>query len=114
MTSSATSSGERRRICRSLRKSQRTAVRWSMPAVVQEAHERRLEVQPGGAGGDLELTGGAGEQQLPVGQPQHPGGVAPRPPPDVGGGGDAGAPRGGGAPRPPPPPPPARRAPAPP
>src|SRR3954447_3912446 len=70
-TSIATSSGERRRICRSLTSSQRTRL---MPLLAQERDERRLEVErPAFAPLDrpLELARGAHEQELAVGDHGH-------------------------------------------
>src|SRR3954468_830165 len=70
MTSSETSSGERRRIWRSLTSSQRTSV----ALLVQERDERRLEV---GAGVLVaQLLRRAAEQQLAVGQHERAVGVA--------------------------------------
>ena len=72
-TSSATSSGERRRICRSLSSSQRMSV---APAA-QEAHERALEVDRVVlARRALQLRRRAGEQELAVGEHEQPVGVA--------------------------------------
>src|SRR5204863_9817417 len=68
-TSSTTRNGERRRICRSFRSSQR--IRGPlMAAVVEEADEGGLEVAAF-ADGRLQLARGAGEQQLAVGQHEH-------------------------------------------
>ena len=47
-----------------------------MAALVQEAHERRLEVARVAADGLLELGRRAGEQQLAVDQHEHAVGVA--------------------------------------
>src|SRR3954451_11149738 len=70
MTSSATSSGERRRIWRSLTSSQRTSV----ALLVQEGDKRRLEVRAGVLA--AQLLPRAAEQQLAVGQHEHAVGVA--------------------------------------
>src|SRR3954453_12853012 len=66
MTSSATSSGERLRICRSLMNSQRTSV----APLPEEVDERGLEV---GVAGNVVRR--ALEQQLAVGEDDDAGGV---------------------------------------
>src|ERR1700744_1184710 len=71
----ATSPGERRRVWRALRGGQRTRVS-SVPVLMQEADQGRLEIAWVPAHRLLELGRSAGEEQLPVGQEQHPGGVA--------------------------------------
>src|SRR4051794_28189524 len=74
MISRATSSGERRRICRSLSSSQRTRI-GLVPARVQKAHERRLDVVDVSGQRD-ELGRRAVEEQLGVGEHEETVGVA--------------------------------------
>src|SRR5690349_17148777 len=71
--SSATSSGERRRIWRSFTNSQRTSLQPSVPALAQEPHERGLEIGGALVAGHLllELVGRAREQPLAVREDHH-------------------------------------------
>src|SRR5205085_11144524 len=72
-TSSATSSGERPRIRRAFRSSQRIAL---VAPLVQERDEGGLEVPPARAADHLlERPRRAGEQALPVGEHYHLAGV---------------------------------------
>src|SRR5436305_449688 len=72
--SKPTSSFERRRICRSFSRSQRTAL---MPLTLQEADERLLEILAlGGLRSRLQRGRRAVEQQLAVGQHEDPIAVA--------------------------------------
>src|SRR4051794_17174309 len=77
-TSIATSSGDRRRICRSLISSQRIAP-GLVTVLVQERHERRLEVRRvilGVLDGALEVARRAAEEELAVGEDHDLGAVA--------------------------------------
>src|SRR5438270_10477587 len=92
---SPTSSGERRRICTSFKKSQRIGVP-SMTPVAQEANERSLEVTGVVPHRLAELTRRSREQELTVPEHDHAAGVA-LDLSDVAGGEDDGRPPAGQA-----------------